>query len=96
MIDFLKRNVSKSPYLSEQLDFTTAFRHAVELVIIDGVCLGIDVTETEKLSIVHDCNTYLIKIIDQSFSRFSAVKIQRNEFINTVAHIGVTPFVLPK
>jgi midasin len=64
-------------------------------VIIDGVCLGIDVTESEKLSIVEDCNTYLSLLL---YHTFSGVGLQSTpaEYINTVAHIGVTPFVLPK
>jgi len=48
MIDFLKRNTQPSKLLIEPLQLQIAFKHAVELVIIDGVCLGIDVTELEK------------------------------------------------
>jgi len=39
MIDFIK--VSLKLF---QNNFILAFRHAVELVIIDGLCLGIDVS----------------------------------------------------
>jgi midasin (ATPase involved in ribosome maturation) len=80
--------------LSEQIEIATAFKHAVELVIIDGVCLGIDVTENEKVSIVDDCNQYLDLLLKCFFD--SSAHTEVGEYINTVAHIGVTPFVLPK
>jgi midasin len=64
-------------------------------VIIDGVCLGIDVTESEKISIVEDCNSYLSDLLKHTFSGVGIVS-SPSEYINTVAHIGVTPFVLPK
>jgi len=64
-------------------------------VIIDGVCLGIDITESEKYSIIRDCNSYLNNILSHIFRGFVA-QSSITEYINTVAHIGVTPFVLPK
>lgn len=64
-------------------------------MIIDGVCLGIDVTESEKISIVEDCNSYLSDLLKHTFSGVGIVS-SPSEYINTVAHIGVTPFVLPK
>lgn len=37
-----------------------AFRHAIEMVIIDGVCLGIDIAgEQEQNAILKDCFNYL-------------------------------------
>jgi len=41
-----------------------AFRHAVELVVIDGICLGIDVAGAdEQNAILRDCTKYLEKIM---------------------------------
>jgi hypothetical protein len=49
MIDFVKTNTKPSKYITNQLEIQTAFANAVELVIIDGLCLGIDVAgELEK------------------------------------------------
>ncbi len=44
LIDFIKINTLPSALLTQPLDLPTAFKHAAELVIIDGLCLGIDVS----------------------------------------------------
>ena len=50
--------------LAQQLELPTVFKHAVELVIIDGLCLGIDVTnQQEQENITRDCNKYLDLIL---------------------------------
>ena len=57
MIDFVKTNTQPSKYLTEPLAIQTAFKNAVELVIIDGLCLGIDVAgDIEKQKISDDCH----------------------------------------
>ena len=38
LIDFLKENIDKMP----NKDLARCFEHAAELVIMDGICLGID------------------------------------------------------
>ena len=41
IIDFLKKNMDK-------MDISECFREAIELVIIDGLCLGIDTAGTSE------------------------------------------------
>jgi midasin (ATPase involved in ribosome maturation) len=58
MVEFVSMHSGKT------LTVSMAFAHAVELCIIDGVCLGIDVgSENEKKAIVYDCRTYLNKLL---------------------------------
>ena len=81
--------------LVHQLEIPSLFKHAVELVIIDGLCLGIDVTnQQEQENITRDCNLYLELILSEVFQ---TPEILRNEvFIDTVSHIGVTPFAIER
>jgi hypothetical protein len=59
MLDFLQQTVNRV-----FTDLSLAFKHAVNLVIIDGLCLGIDVSgDKQKQEILHFCNEYL-KILD--------------------------------
>lgn len=44
LVQFIKTNSMVNPSLTQLLDLPLIFKHAVELVIIDGLCLGIDVT----------------------------------------------------
>ena len=67
IIEFVKRNIHTSPLLTTPLAVAEAFKHAVELVIIDGVCLGIDVTECEQASIIRDCSNYLDILLSTLF-----------------------------
>ena len=49
-------------------DVTLTFQHAIELVIIDGLCLGIDVaSEKQKKSIIDSCYDYLEKLMKDLF-----------------------------
>jgi hypothetical protein len=81
------------------MSVSTAFAHAVELCIIDGVCLGIDVgSEQEKKAIVHDCRTYLNKLLVDLFGA-DALESQlsvTSTFVNTQSQIGVKPFLIQK
>jgi hypothetical protein len=63
-------------------------------VIIDGLCLGIDVAgQSEKEKITSDCYQYLEQVCTELFTQ----EMDQDEmFINTVAHIGVSPFVMPR
>jgi hypothetical protein len=72
-----------------------AFKNAIELVIIDGLCLGIDVAgESEKKKITSDCYQYLNDVVEKFFGGSADEGV--DTFINTVAHIGVPPFVMPR
>ena len=52
MIDFISTNSKPCKFITEQLDIFGAFKNAIELVIIDGLCLGIDIAgENEKMNI---------------------------------------------
>jgi midasin (ATPase involved in ribosome maturation) len=44
LVDFIHLHANKTTSL------VLAFSHAVELVIIDGVCLGIDVSSTQEMN----------------------------------------------
>jgi len=53
IIEFLKTNASKMP-------LTECFRQAIQLVIVDGLCLGIDTAgAAEQTAIVRACESYL-------------------------------------
>jgi len=69
MIEFVRCNTVQNACLTEPLSFQEAFKNAAELVIIDGVCLGIDVAnESEKRKIMADCSVYLTDLINQTFN----------------------------
>lgn len=60
MIDFINTNTKASQFTTHTLDVCSAFKNCVELVIIDGLCLGIDVAgENEKFKILSDCFEFL-------------------------------------
>jgi microsomal dipeptidase-like Zn-dependent dipeptidase len=45
------------------MDLSAAFKHAVSLVIIDGLCLGIDVSgDKQKNEILEHCNSFIMKL----------------------------------
>lgn len=49
-------------------DPVQAFRHAVSLVIVDGLCLGVDVAgDKQKKEIMGTCIGYLNKLIEELF-----------------------------
>ena len=67
MIDFIQATVDK---VFNQ-NIALAFRHAVSLVIIDGVCLGIDVSgDKMKNDILLMCTTHL-KALEQGLFNYS-------------------------
>lgn len=56
IIEFIQTNTVYNKFTVQPLTYPEAFRHAIELVIVDGVCLGIDIAgDSEKLSIIKDC-----------------------------------------
>lgn len=71
-----------------------AFHHAVELVIIDGVCLGIDVAGSETIAILQDCRDFLAVVISEFFG--CQAEVLQGELVRTDRAIGVEPFVMQK
>ena len=68
IIDFIILNIKDNTNLTHKLSIPLAFRNASELVIIDGLCLGIDVSnESEKLNIMQDCENYLTRLCSSVF-----------------------------
>lgn len=64
MLDFIKVSL---PLFKG--DCTLAFRNSVELVIIDGLCLGIDVAgEKQKREIMRECHEFLCKLEQYIFN----------------------------
>lgn len=94
MIDFLHHTVNRV-----FTDLALAFKHAVNLVIIDGLCLGIDVSgDRQKVEILQLCNDYL-KYLDTHLFRLPApalIDYERLPYIESATHIGVEPFKLSK
>lgn len=80
------------------LDLVTAFKHAVSLVIIDGLCLGIDVSgERQKAEILRMCDQFLLNIDQQVFGvEPSRIDYDRLPYISTQTHLGVQPFQITK
>lgn len=97
IIAFIKNNTTQSELLTRKLDYSEALKHAIELVIIDGVCLGIDVAASEMAMVLRDCQTYLNGLIQELFGA-PMVSDDDNTgvYTNTTDSIGVVPFVLPK
>lgn len=79
---------------SSKLPIYEAFHHAVELVIIDGVCLGIDVAGSETLAILKDCRDFLALVISEIWG--SVPELKQGQLIRNESAIGVEPFVIPK
>ena len=71
------------------------FRHGSELVIVDGVCLGIDTGGVkEQNSIIDACQSYIEKIMLSIYGQ--AHFAYEMNFINSKKSIGVGSFTLPK
>jgi hypothetical protein len=80
------------------LDLVTAFKHAVNLVIIDGLCLGIDFSgDRQKADILKMCEQFLLDIDEQVFGvEPSRIDYDRLPYISTQTHLGVQPFQITK
>lgn len=77
-----------------------AVYHAIHLVILDGLCLGIDVAGSQQQdSIVQHCRSYLCDLLQRIFG-VKAREITRLEQLaaltNTSEVIGVQPFFIDK
>ena len=101
-IDFTKECLgllSKSGFTSETV--ATAVYHAVQLVIMDGLCLGIDVAgNKQKEQIVGHCKVYLADLLSQVFSLstefVAALEGELPALTDTETAIGVNPFFIEK
>ena len=52
------------------------FKEAIDLVIIDGICLGIDTAgESEQTAIINACQNYLQKLVETHFSADEAMNV---------------------
>ena len=59
-------------------DLVLALRHSVNLVIIDGLCLGIDVAgDTYKREIMDECTSYLRNLEDSIFKNTNTSPIEK-------------------
>ena len=72
-------------------DLVTAFKHAINLVIIDGLCLGIDVSgDRQKSEILRMCDQFLLNIDQQVFGvEPSRIDYDRLPYISTQTNLGV-------
>ena len=79
-------------------DLVTSFKHAVNLVIIDGLCLGIDVSgDKQKAEILQMCDKFLLNIDQQVFGvEPSRIDYDLLPYISTQTHLGVLPFQITK
>lgn len=92
MIDFIQETIDKV----FNFNLVLALRHAVNLVIIDGLCLGIDVSgDKHKNDILTMCNDFLANL-ERCLFNYGDDKIENMEYIETNDVIGVSPFVLGK
>jgi hypothetical protein len=73
IIDFI--NVSYERLFNK--DLVKAFTHSIELVILDGVCLGIEMVEDKvKRQIMAECKDFIKEIVGQILSNDSAMEIE--------------------
>jgi midasin len=76
-------------------DGALAVYHAIQLVIMDGLCLGIDVAgDRQKQAIVNCCEEYTQMLIQSIYG--NNIEQPQLKLVNTPQTIGVHPFYLPK
>jgi midasin len=92
IIEFMKVNLPRI----KNGDVGHCFKHGSELVIVDGVCLGIDTGgQKEQDAIINACQGYIEKVLVDIFGSTS-LQGPETDFINSKTEIGVGSFVLPK
>lgn len=101
LLDFVRKNYPKIRDGQGSQNLALTFYHAVELVVIDGVCLGLDTGgEHEQAEIEFECRKFLLKILQQIFKSQQAIQITNREdqppLINSATEIGVGSFKLFK
>ena len=71
-----------------------AFKHAVNLVIIDGLCLGIDVSgERQKKEIIQMCEEYMMRVDSEVFGvKGYGIEYEKMLYSASESQIGVGPF----
>eukprot|EP00347_Sterkiella_histriomuscorum_P024492 403330924 len=90
IIDFIKATLKLF-----NNDYAQAFRHSIELVIIDGLCLGIDVAgDKQKREIMNSCHQYL-QVIESKVLGKKYI-IEDLSYIDNKQFIGVGQFQLDK
>jgi midasin len=73
-----------------------AFRHAIRLVIIDGICLGVDLgTAKQKEHILVSCYKFADQIETEVLQRKEIISDDA-VFVDEPTRIGVLPFLLDK
>lgn len=76
-----------------------AIYHAIQLVIMDGLCLGIDVAgPRQKEMIVRHCEKYIDRLLSEVCpdDGWTSAQSRQLELVNTDHEIGVKPFLLKK
>lgn len=91
MIDFVQVTIETVFHFNLAL----AFKHAVNLVIIDGLCLGIDVSgDKQKNEILKFSVGYLDSLLATLFNYEE--RESHLDYIESRSEIGVNPFILQK
>ena len=91
MIDFVQVTIEAVFHFNLAL----AFKHAVNLVIIDGLCLGIDVSgDKQKNEILKFSVGYLDSLLATLFNYEE--RESHLDYIESRSEIGVNPFILQK
>ena len=73
-------------------DVVAAFHNAVEMVVVDGLCLGLDVDRQRK-EIIAECRRYISRVEEEVLGRCHQDK--EDQYVNNGQVIGVDPFHLP-
>lgn len=80
-----------------QAQLSLALHHAVSLVILDGLCLGIDVAgDRQKEQISHECIQFLDKVLREvCWGQWSGPGAS-DDFVLNKSQIGVKPYLLDR
>jgi len=96
MVDFVKVAL---PLFPGERQLALCLYHSLSLVILDGLCLGIDVAGDKQKDLIYSaCSAYLDDILRQfcchDWDR--RIATEGSEFVNTASEIGVLPFTIDK
>ena len=93
LIEFINVNLDKM----QSQDISQCFSHAAELVIMDGICLGIDTGgKKEQDAITDACRCLIRQIQIDIFKTPKQIATDTGDFVNTSSEIGVGEFRLAK
>ena len=80
LIEFINVNLDKM----QNHDISRCFSHAAELVIMDGICLGIDTGgKKEQDAITNACRNLIKQIQTEIFKTPNQLATDTGEFVNT-------------